>query len=110
MSIAAQGDDHNWTTTRDWSQTFTTSVAATLSSVEIISEDAEGDDAAVSLCTVDNNNNNHPTATCTVLTAPPSFAAGTLVFRAPANTTLAANTTYSLLIASPGGEWLAAGR
>ena len=104
VSNAGQGEDHNWTTRQDWSQTFTTSVGATLSSVEIISEDAEGDDAAVSLCTVDGSD--HPTSTCTVLTAPPSFAAGTLVFRAPANTTLAANTTYSLLIASPGGEWL----
>ena len=104
VSNANQGEDHNWTTRQDWSQTFTTSVGATLSSVEIISEDAEGDDAAVSLCTVDGSD--HPTSTCTVLTAPPSFAAGTLVFRAPANTTLAANTTYSLLIASPGGEWL----
>ena len=104
VSNANQGEDHNWTTRQDWSQTFTTSVGATLSSVEIISEDAEGDDAAVSLCTVDGSD--HPTSTCTVLTAPPSFAAGTLVFRAPANTPLAANTTYSLLIASPGGEWL----
>ena len=104
VSNAGQGDDHNWTTTEDRSQTFTTSVGATLSSVEIISEDPDGDDVAVSLCTVDGSD--HPTSTCTVLTAPPSFAAGTLVFRAPANTTLAANTTYSLLIASPGGEWL----
>ena len=104
VSNAGQGEDHNWTTRQDRSQTFTTSVGATLSSVEIISEDLDGGDVAVSLCTVDGSD--HPTSTCTVLTAPPSFAAGTLVFRAPANTTLAANTTYSLLIASPGGEWL----
>ncbi len=104
VSNAAQGDDHSWSNRVDRSQRFTTSVGGTLSSVEIISEDAEGDDAAVSLCTVDGSN--HPTSTCTVLTAPPSFAAGTLVFRAPANTTLAANTTYSLLIASPGSDFL----
>ena len=104
VSNAGQGDDHSSTNRIDRSQTFTTSVGATLSSVEIISEDLEGNDATVSLCTVDGSN--HPTSDCTVLTAPPSFAAGTLVFRAPANTTLAANTTYSLLIASPGGEWL----
>ena len=104
VSNAGQSEDHSSTNRIDRSQTFTTSVGATLSSVEIISEDPEGDDATVSLCTVDGSD--HPTSTCTVLTAPPSFAAGTLVFRAPANTTLAANTTYSLLIASPGGEWL----
>ena len=66
---------------------------------------SQGDDVAVSLCTVDGSN--HPTSDCTALTAPPSFAAGTLVFRAPANTTLAANTTYSLLVVSPGGDNLA---
>ena len=104
VSNAVQGEDHSSTNRIDRSQTFTTSVGATLSSVEIISEDLEGDDATVSLCTVDDSN--HPTSTCTVLTAPPSFAAGTLVFRAPANTTLAANTTYSLLIASPDNDWL----
>ena len=49
---------------------------------------------------------NHPVSTCTELTAPPSFAAGTLVFRAPANTTLAATTTYSLLVVSPGRQSL----
>ena len=46
----------------------------------------------------------HPTSSCTTLTAPASFAVGTLVFTDPASTTLAANTTYSLLITSPGGE------
>ena len=104
VSNAVQGEDHSSTNRIDRSQAFTTSAGATLSSVEIISEDLEGDDATVSLCTVDGSN--HPTSDCTPLTAPSSFAAGTLVFRAPANTTLAANTTYSLLIASPGGEWL----
>ena len=75
---------------------------ATLSSVEIISQDSQGHAAAVSLCTVDGSN--HPTSSCTPLTAPSSFAAGTLVFTAPANTTLAANTTYSLLVATLGGQ------
>ncbi len=89
----------------DRSQPFTTGAAgATLSSVEIISADAEGDDAAVSVCTVDSSN--HPTSTCTALMAPSGFTAGTLVFTAPSNTTLTANTTYSLLVTSPGGESL----
>ena len=59
---------------------------------------------AVSLCMVDGSN--HPTSDCTPLTAPSSFAAGTLVFTVPANTTLAANTTYALLVVSPGDELL----
>ena len=107
VSNAGQGVNVAFGISQDRSQAFTTSAGATLSSVEIISEDNQGDDVAVSLCMVDGSN--HPTSTCTVLTAPPSFAAGTLVFRAPANTPLAANTTYSLLVASPGGQVLTLG-
>ena len=105
VSNAGQGAPASFGVAQDRSQAFTTGAAgATLSSVEIISGDTAGDAAAVSLCTVDVNN--HPVSTCTELTAPPSFAAGTLVFRAPANTTLAANTTYSLLVVSPGRQSL----
>ena len=75
-----------------------------MSSVEIISEDTDIDDAAVSLCTVDGSN--HPTSSCTPLTAPSRFLPGTLVFTAPADTTLEANTTYSVLIESPGRQSL----
>ena len=102
VSNATQGNDNSWNASQNRSQPFTTGAAgATLSSVEIISEDSQGDDVAVSLCTVDGSN--HPTSDCTVLTAPSSFAAGTLVFTAPDGTTLAATTTYSLLVASLGG-------
>ena len=105
MSNATKGSDASSNITQDRSQAFTTGAAgATLSSVEIISEDPEGDDVAVSLCMVDGSS--HPTSDCTALTAPSSFAAGTLVFTAPANKTLAANTTYALLVASPGGQFL----
>ena len=102
VSNAGQGGPASRSDTVDRSQAFTTSAGATLSSAEIISEDTDGDDVAVSLCTVDGSN--HPTSTCTALTAPSSFVAGTLVFTDPANTTLEANTTYTLLITSPGGE------
>ena len=102
VSNAGQGNDDNSSSSSDRAQAFTTSAGATLSSVEIKSEDT--DDVAVSLCTVDGSN--HPTSSCTPLTAPSSFAAGTLVFTAPANTTLTANTTYSLLVTSPGDEFL----
>ena len=102
VSNANQGLDTSSTVGGDRAQAFTTgAVAATLSSVEIISEDSQGDDATVSLCTVVDN---LPPSSCTALTAPSSFAAGTLVFTAPANTTLAANTTYSLLVTSPGSD------
>ena len=102
VSNATQGGDASRGHTVDRSQAFTTSAGATLSSVEIISVDLQDDEVAVSLCTVDSSN--HPTSDCTVLTAPSSFAHGTLVFTDSANTTLAANTTYALLVTSPSGD------
>ena len=105
VSNAGQGDDSSSSTGEDRSQPFTTgAMVATLSSVEIISEDSQGNDLAVSVCTV--NASNHPTSSCTALTPPSSFAAGTLVFIDASNMTLAANTTYSVLVTSPGGSVL----
>ncbi len=107
ISNVGQGADSENTGSIDYAQNFTTgsnSGGYTLTSVEIVSEDPEGDDASVSLCTVDASG--FPTSDCTALTAPGSFAAGTLAFTAPGNTTLDANTTYTLLITSPGGETL----
>ena len=78
-------------------QAFTTgATGATVSSVEIISSDTQGDDFDLSLCAT--SANDRPTSTCTELTAPSSFAAGTLVFIAPANTTLDPTTTYAVLM------------
>ena len=105
VSNAGQDSDSKHTDGRERSQAFTTGDSgATLSRVEIISEDTDFDDAAVSLCTVDGSN--HPTSSCTPLTAPSRFLPGTLVFTAPADTTLEANTTYSVLIESPGKQSL----
>ena len=79
----------------------------TLSSVDIISVDAEGDDATVSVCTTDASG--FPTTTCTALTAPGSFAAGTLAFTAFPSMTLAKETTYTVVIGTPGGDNLELG-
>ena len=79
-------------------QRFTTgsnSGGYTLTSVEIKSEDSQGDTFSVSVCEVDGDG--YPTSTCTALTAPGSFAAGTLVFNAPASTTFSASTTYAVV-------------
>ncbi len=108
VSNTGQTSDGTLGDSRDRAQAFTTGANSggyTLSSVEIISADAEGDDAAVSVCTVDVNG--FATSTCTALTAPSSFAAGTLEFTG--NMTLAANTTYTLLLTNPGGENVALG-
>ena len=104
VSNAGQSSNSSNNSSVDRAQAFTTVAGATLSSVEIISNDPAGDDLAVSLCTTDSSG--YPTSSCTALTAPASFAAGTLVFADPASTTLAANTTYSLLLVSPGDDFL----
>ena len=109
VSNTGQTSDGSGGDSRDRAQAFTTGANSggyTLSSVEVISGDVDGDDAAVSVCTV-TTNAGFPTSTCTALTAPSSFAAGTLEFTG--NMTLAANTTYTLLLASPGGEPLELG-
>ena len=108
VSNTGQSFDRNIGNGRYYAQAFTTgnnSGGYTLSSVDIISGDAQGDDATVSVCTVDGGG--YPTSTCTALTVPGSFTAGTLTFTASPGMTLAKNTTYTVLIGSPGGEILA---
>ena len=80
-------------------QRFTTGPHATgytLSSVDVVSADAEGTSFEAKVCTVDGGG--HPTSTCTNLAGPASFAAGTIIFTAPANTVLAPATTYTVVL------------
>ena len=107
ISNTGQGADDDAGGTTDRAQAFTTGSnpgGYTLSSVDIISEYAEGDDATVSVCPVDTNV--HPTGTCTALTAPGGFAAGTLTFTAFPVMTLTRSTTYTVLVGTPGDETL----
>ena len=55
----------------------------------------------MSVCTTDGSA--FPTATCTAFTAPESFAAGTVTFTASPAMTLAAGTTYTVMV-DPGGD------
>ncbi len=83
-------------------QRFTTGshgTGYTLSSVDVVYDDAEGDSFAAQVCTVDADG--HPTLTCTDLEAPGSFAAGTITFTAPTNTVLAPGTTYTVVLTRP---------
>ena len=76
-----------------WAQAFTTGshgAGYTLTSVRVKSEDTDNDVFAVSLC---ETSQGVPTAYCSTLTPPGSFAAGTLVFTAPRDLDLAKNTT-----------------
>ena len=75
----------------------------TVTSVVIISEDHGQDDVALKICGVDEDI--HPTAVCTDLTAPGTFPAGPLVFTAPPGTTLTGGrTNYAVVFDSPGDD------
>ena len=93
------------TLTREFSnpgaQRFTTGsheYGYTLSTVDVVSADAEGDSFEAKVCTVDGGD--HPTSTCTDLAAPGSsgFAAGTITFYAPLSTVLEPDTTYTVVL------------
>ena len=83
-------------------QTFTTGSRTggyTLISIDIVSEDAQGDSFTANITTVDEGTG-LPVDRHTTLTAPSSFTAGTLTFTAPAYTVLEPNTTYGVSIIS----------
>ena len=102
MSNIDQGE----TTTRDFSnpgaQRFTTGpyeYGYILSTVEVVSVDAEGTSFEAKVCTVEGDG--HPTSTCTELAAPgisDAFAAVTITFDAPLSTVLEAETTYTVVL------------
>ena len=62
----------------------------------MVSNDSDSDAFSVALYTTDSNG--LPNTQSVALTAPDNFTAGVLSFAAPAGTTLAANTHYSLVI------------
>ena len=85
-------------------QGFTTgshSAGYVLSSVDVVSADNGASSFTAKVCTVDING--YPTSTCTNLTPPGSFAAGTLSFTAPTNTVLKGRTPYAVEL-RPGSE------
>ena len=70
-----------------------------LSTVDVVSADAEGTSFEAKVCTVDGDD--HPTSTCTDLAAPgisDAFAAGTITFAAPLSTVLEPMTTYTVVL------------
>ena len=99
VSNIGQGNDAfgETSSTRKVAQGFTTGSNATgytLSSIDIVSENSNAFTAAV--YTV--NASGQPDTLVASLTSPGSFAAGTLTFTAPASTTLAASTEYSVVM------------
>ncbi len=79
-----------------------------LSTIDVVSRDAEGTSFEAEVCTVDGDD--HPTSTCTDLAAPgiaDAFAAGTITFDAPLSTVLKPDTTYTVVLTILSGEDLA---
>ena len=100
----SQGNDTDIAANTRVAQVFTTGSATggyTLSSIDIDSEDAQGDSFTAALYTTDSSDD--PDALVANLGAPGSFAAGVLAFTAPANTALTADTTYAVVI-DPGSN------
>ena len=73
-----------------------------LTSVDIGSDDGEADEFSAAIHSIDSSGN--PSGEGVALTPPSSFAKGTLTFTAPANTSLAASTPYTVLITASMAE------
>ena len=102
ISNIDQGSDDDNSSSTVRGQRFTTgsqSGGYTVTSVDIGYDDAEGDKFSAAIYTVDSDG--YPDSEVIALTAPTgAWAAGTtLSFTAPANSTLAASTTYTVRIA-----------
>ena len=84
-NVEQTGDDSANTGGNDHAQLFHTAGATngyTLTSLIVVSEDAQGDDFTVKICEADDTTE-FPTSTCTELREPDSFAAGSLEFTHP---------------------------
>ena len=100
VSNIGQGSDDDYSSSNVRAQTFTTGSRAggyTVTSVDIGSDDAQGDSFTVNISITDPTSGN-PVAKVATLTVPTSFTAGTLTFIAPPYTVLEPNTTYALTI------------
>ena len=105
VSNTGQGGDASAGNSTSIAQRFTTgsnSDGYTLTGVDIVSEDADGDSFSAQVCSTDANG--YPTSACTSLTAPSGFTAGTLSFTAPAGTVLAASTDYTVVATAAGSS------
>ena len=92
--------------TLSYSQAFTTggnSGGYTLNAIEVVSSDDEGDDFTADLyATSGGLPTGNSLASLAAPTGAGAFSAGRVIFTAPANTRLAASTTYAVVIARDG--------
>ena len=106
VSNTGQGSDDGANTSgNDHAQLFHTgnhTNGYTLTSVIVVSEDAQGDAFDVEICGADGTSDDFPTTSCTALTAPGSFTAGNLEFT-HAGLALSAGTNYVVVVKSRAG-------
>ena len=103
-NVEQTGDDSAETLGNDHAQLFHTAGATNgyvLTSVIVVSEDAEADDFNIEICEA-GNTTEFPTSTCTELARPGSFAAGSLEFT-HTGIHLNANDNYVVVIKQIGG-------
>ena len=108
VSNIGQGSTETHLTTTARSQRFragSNEAGYILTGVDVVSGGTHSFTAKV--CGVASNNN--PTSTCTDLTPPGSFAAGTMSFSPPPNITLSKGTTYAVVL-TPVGSFMNYGR
>ena len=108
VSNIGQGSTETHLTTTARSQRFragSNEAGYILTGVDVVSGGTHSFTAKV--CGVASNNN--PTSTCTNLTPPGSFAAGTMSFSALPNITLSKGTTYAVVL-TPVGSFMNYGR
>ena len=74
----------------------------TLTSVEIVYIDPDGDTFSAKVCTV--TSSDQPTSTCTDLTAPATFAEGKSAFTIAGGTQLAASTKFAVVLTAHTGR------
>ena len=99
VSNLDQADDTDVDLSVNPAQQFTTGSNAsgyTLTGVDIRVEARHANTFSMSVCSVDASG--YPTSTCTALTAPGDFTVRDLRFTAPANTVLAADTMYAVVL------------
>ena len=99
-NVGQAADDVANTSGNDHAQLFHTgdhTNGYTLTSVIVVSEDAQGDAFDVDICGADGTSDDFPTTTCTALTAPGSFTAGNLEFT-HSGLALSAGTNYVVVV------------
>ena len=99
VSNIGQSATYHINSEKGFAQSFTTGSNAsgyTLTGVDVVSASTTG--FTVQVCETATGNGYPTSSDCTALTAPGTFAVGTMSFTAPATTALVQDTTYAVVL------------